>query len=245
MSNGTQRSTGSKHATRRICRWTMSSDEPTETPGGIDRRDLFKALGVGALGAAGFGGAAGSSLAQQQGIEIEYLFVTPQGGDEPQQQFPADPGTNADIVFGIELDVRDPPIAYQLVVVRVPQEGLPEVVGHAFDESTECFAGNLTADRGGQLERREGFSVVGLGPLTAEDAPLRYRVVLVVTNIATGNVALKTTDFQVGGQPAGNVTEGNVTGDNVTGDNVTADNVTVTDNATADNATAGNQSVTR
>lgn len=204
----------------------MSGSDPADTAGGIDRRDLCKALGLGALGAAGFGGATSTAGAQDGELEIEYLFLTTEGGDTPQEQFVDEPGVNAEVVFGFEMDVADPPIAYQLVVVRQFEDGIPQVVGFAFDDATASFAGNVTPDRGGQLEHRKGVSMTGLGPTDTGGAPKRYEMTLVATNLMTGRCVLKSTPFEVVG-------EGAATG-----------NATEIDAATG-NETEGNASVTR
>jgi hypothetical protein len=144
----------------------MGEKTPDTDGSGIERRDILKGLGFGAVGLAGVGAMSGGAAAQ----EFDYIAVV-QPGDAPrnaQQQFEDSPEARAELVFGLELNGglqpvdTDVTIGYQIVILSMDPRG---VTTQSFEEGASlCFAGTLNTGAGGQVEVRERFSLSGLGP---------------------------------------------------------------------------------
>lgn len=212
----------------------MPTNEPDGKRGGIDRRDLFRALGIGGLGAMGVGGLAGGAAGQQQEVEIEYVTILSEETGQQRTEFVDVQGNVACVLVGVDAgaQVVDPPhpLAYQVVIVRRREDGMPDVVTDVFEDgASAAYAGMVTLDRGGQAEVRECFGVASLGPKTEPLDPNDYEAYVTVTDLVAGTTGLASKQFTVG--PGSEVAPGNGTAGNET--------VAVTD-VDAGNATTGN-----
>lgn len=160
---------------------------PTERPddeGGLERRDLIKGLGLGALAVTGTSAMA-ETVAAQDGM-ISFAALTPPGEDVEDDSI--DTFTDGfggeytgDLVFGLELGIeRSVPLGYQITIVDRSDR---TVVPGTFEEgSSRAFGGTVKSDSAGYARERERISVEGLGPENPLEPPNRYWAVLTVVD---------------------------------------------------------------
>lgn len=156
---------------------------------GLERRDLLKGLGFGAVGGSLLAGRAAGQNAQPATAElIDYAVLVPPGADPdtPQTDIKDTPDGGLDLVFQLDSPGMDKSgshtIAYEMVLVS-RDEG--KIVTNAFEEGrARAFAGTVQTEPGGETKRREEFSVSGLGPDTSIETPNRYWAVLMVSDLS-------------------------------------------------------------
>lgn len=171
----------------------MGEKTPDNERSGIERRDILKGLGFGAVSAVGGSAFAGNVAAQDGDCEcasmIDYAFFVPPGEDHDtdhqQNSFADTPDGGMDLVF--QLDSPGMPkggshsLAYQVGLVRQNQGNNPATKS-VEDGRTRGFAGTVQTSPGGETQRREEFSTSGL--LGAND-PTQYWAVLTVTSYSS------------------------------------------------------------
>lgn len=170
----------------------MRNDRPDDQ-GGIERRDLLKGLGLGALAATGASASAEAREVVAQGGLISFARFTPPGEDVEDDTI--DEFTNGlrgnttgDLVFSLKLGVsRSVSLGYQITIVDREDN---HVVPGTFEEgSSRAFSGIVKSDSSGYARERERISVEGLGPENPLEPPKRYWAVLTVVDYS--GVALK------------------------------------------------------
>lgn len=172
----------------------MGEKTPDTDSSGIERRDVLKGLGFGAVGLAGAGAATSATAQQGQtpgagNVTIDYVKVVPEAAEPEVNQttYVDRPWATADLIFGLDFegenakDVLDGPIpvGYQFVVV---DQQTRQPVTESFDEGRcACFAGNVDVSPGGGTTGRKTFSLSGLGPDQPNQQPNQYIAALTVT----------------------------------------------------------------
>jgi len=160
----------------------MPSKRPDDE-GGIERRDLIKGLGLGALAVTGTSAMA-DRVAAQDGM-ISFAALTPPGEDVEDDSI--DTFTDGyggeytgDLVFSLQLGVEQSvPLGYQITIVDRSDH---TVVPGAFEEgSSQSFSGTVKSDSAGYAMERERINVRGLGP-GMFDQPNHYWAVLTVVD---------------------------------------------------------------
>lgn len=164
------------------------TDHHSDDRSGLERRDLLKGLGFGAVGSSLFAGRAAGQNTQPQSAELlDYAVLVSPGEDpdNPTSEVYDEPDEGLDLVFQLDAPGTDRSgthtIAYEMVLVSA-DEG--RVVTSAFDEGrARAFAGTVRTTPGGETRRREEFSVSGLGP----DNPFNsndYLAVLLISDLS-------------------------------------------------------------
>ncbi|WP_276300124.1 hypothetical protein [Halorussus lipolyticus] len=161
----------------------MPSERPDDQ-GGIERRDLIKGLGLGALAVTGTSAMA-ETVAAQDGM-ISFAALTPPGEDvedDTIREFTDGFGGEytGDLVFSLKLGIeRSVPLGYQITIVDRDDN---TVVPGTFEEgSSRAFGGTIKSDSAGYALERERISVEGLGPENPLESPNHYWAVLTVVD---------------------------------------------------------------
>lgn len=201
----------------------MGDKTPDTESSGIERRDVLKGLGFGAVGLAG-AGAATSATAQQPSpgnVTIDYVKVVPESAEPEvnQSSYVDRPWATADLVFGLDFEGENSkevldgpiPVGYQFVVVN---QQTRQPVTESFEEGRcACFAGSVDVSPGGGTTGRKTFSLSGLGPDQPDQPANQYIAALTVTEYRGElDPVLGAYEFSVGDQPPdGNGGDGNQT----------------------------------
>lgn len=166
------------------------TDQPDDDRGSLERRDLLKGLGFGAIGSSLLAGQAVGREAQPETASmIDFAVLVPPGADadEPQEDPVTDtPDAGLDLVFQLDAPGLDKSgthtIAYEIVLIK---KDSGRVVTSAFEEGrTRAFAGTVRTTPGGETQRREEFSVSELGPDNPIEEPNHYWAVLLVSDLS-------------------------------------------------------------
>lgn len=184
------------------------NDQHSDDWAGLERRDLLKGLGFGAVGSSLLVGQVAGRTAQPETAELlDYAVLVPPGEDPDESQTnPVDdlPDSGLDLVFQLDSPGTERSeshtITYQMVLVTKDEE---KVVTRAFPEGrVRAFAGTVQTTPGGETRRREEFSVSGLGPDSPIEQPNHYWAVLLVSDLSgladgTPRVDCASEDFTV------------------------------------------------
>lgn len=125
--------------------------ERSDDQGGIERRDLIKGLGLGALAVTGTSAMA-DTVAAQDGV-ISFAALTPPGEDVEDDSIDTftdgfEGDYTGDLVFSLELGIeRSVPLGYQITIVDRDDN---DVVPGTFEEgSSRAFGGIVRSDSAG------------------------------------------------------------------------------------------------
>lgn len=165
------------------------TNQQSDDRSGLERRDLLKGLSLGAVGSSLLAEQAAARQAQPATAElIDYTALVPPGEDpdNPESDVHDLPDEGLDLVFQLDSPGMEKSgthtIAYEMILVS-RDEG--KVVTSAFEDGrARSFAGTVRTTPGGETQRREEFSVSGLGPNNPLDAPNRYWAVLLVSDLS-------------------------------------------------------------
>jgi hypothetical protein len=153
----------------------MGDKTPDTGESGIERRNVLKGLGFGAMSAVGAGAFADNVAAQAKGegvrlppsgsSMIDYANLVKPGADadSPTGEFADRPDGGMDLVFQLDSPDMGGPrqetrtISYDIVFVR-RENKKPVLV----EDRTRSFAGTVQTTVGGEVQRREEFSTGGL-----------------------------------------------------------------------------------
>lgn len=193
----------------------MTNDSNSD---GVDRRNLLKGIGFGAMGVAGASMMTGGAAAQEtnscgSGVSVANIGITPQGDDLADDRVNPDTALNPanstegdtslstthpvyDLVFFVDLGATDStvPVGYHLTVLESGES--PKAVPEVFEEgSARCFSGNVRTEATSIVEMRDTFSVEMLdGPNNTQSS---YQAVVTITNYATGGMAMASQPFDI------------------------------------------------
>lgn len=157
----------------------MGENNPDTDRSGIERRDVMKGLGFGAMGMIGAGAFAGKVAAQDGQFNriggtdeiVDYGLLVEAGGDAELSSIPDSaefsdgPDGAMDLVFQLDSPGMEQngskTIAYQVAFVR--QNGDNTAATKSVAEGrTRGFAGTVQTNPGGETQHREEFSTSGL-----------------------------------------------------------------------------------
>ncbi len=141
----------------------MGEKTPDTDDSRIERRDMLKGLGFGAMALAGVGAMGGGAVAQPI---PNNAGLTPPDEDLEDDRFTGDPPqipSDANTVdFVVYSNIGpDRPMGSQLTIFT--KSDTPQVVTQAFEEGTSACSGGMTgSDPSGNVEMRHNFSVENL-----------------------------------------------------------------------------------
>lgn len=136
----------------------MGEKTPDTDESGIERRNVLKGLGFGAMGLAGVGAMSSGAIAQPRNVGL-----TPPDEDLEDNRLTGSPPTIPSGMNTVDLVAYhgmgdDKPIGTKLTILT--RGSPPQVVTQSFEEGTaECSTGLKGSDPSGNVEIRKNFSV--------------------------------------------------------------------------------------